>query len=325
MSRASVQIYSGNSHFWQLFLSCITGQWNIATGKWPGATDNSFLWKAAALAAHSSPVSILPPHRKPTYKQTNFCFAPAMTNSMGLFSLIGTLCHGAQEVVLPVTAQLLVTDIFRGTGALVEALKHQWEESQVNSLGDLAWRNGGHQRSQRAAWQLPSYTGTLGSSAGSTRGAAGVYLHKHVPWYVTDCKSMPGKPFKSHTKRLFRDNTNFYCLPFYYPTSFQQILPFRVLFNFSSTNRTHYSSFSQCSQNSICSTLHALSSSRRSSVHQHISVYPRSTKWLCNHTKLLDFEVPSTMTELHHNAFHMVTLGQLKQRPFPGYASWGYP
>lgn len=43
---------------------------------------------------------------------------------------------------------------------------------------------------------------------------------------------------------------------------------------------------------------------------------PRSTKWSCNHTKLLDFEVHSTTTELGYDAFPVVTFRRLRQRPF---------
>lgn len=55
-------------------------------------------------------------------------------------SSLGFLCHDAQEVVQPVAAQLLGTDFFRGAGVLVEALKHQWEESQGDGPGLKEWR-----------------------------------------------------------------------------------------------------------------------------------------------------------------------------------------
>lgn len=59
---------------------------------------------------------------------------------MVLFSWTGTLCHGAQEVVQSLAAQLLVTDFFRGAGGLVGALKHQLEESEGNGPGLKEWR-----------------------------------------------------------------------------------------------------------------------------------------------------------------------------------------
>lgn len=59
---------------------------------------------------------------------------------MGLFSRISTLCHDSQEVLHSVAAQLLVTDIFRGADALVEALKHHLEESERNGAGLKEWR-----------------------------------------------------------------------------------------------------------------------------------------------------------------------------------------
>lgn len=55
-------------------------------------------------------------------------------------SLGSVVCHGAQEVVQPVAAQLLVTDSFRGAGALVEPPKHQGEESQGDGPCLKEWR-----------------------------------------------------------------------------------------------------------------------------------------------------------------------------------------
>lgn len=40
----------------------------------------------------------------------------------------------------PVAAQLLVTDSFRGAGALMEPPKHQWEESQGDGPCLKEWR-----------------------------------------------------------------------------------------------------------------------------------------------------------------------------------------
>lgn len=75
-----------------------------------------------------------------------------------------------------------------------EVLVYWWKHSSISGRNlremDLAWRNGGHQRSLRAAWQLPAHTGALGSSEGSKGSAAGVHLPQ--------IHSLIGNPLQEH-------------------------------------------------------------------------------------------------------------------------------
>lgn len=126
---------------------------------------------------------------------------------------------------------------------------------------------------------------------------------------------MPHKSFKSHPKLLLRDNTNFYCLPFYDPFKESFLSGFSLISVVSITDTTPYSpkALRMVFAVPFMPCLHQAGSSgpwtQQSNKH-HVW-------WSCNHTKLLDFEVHSTMTEVPHT-FPMVTFRGLRQRPLSG-------